>query len=163
LGFSLTGADDVIIFGNEKGGLENINNIDQVNLINELNLQDKFDLIFLTRCLNYDYSFLKKFLNPDGLIIDCVEPDKDNLSYFKRVFYKLYVRFRQLLANGQHIEWGDNHFCNQTLDRLAMMVNDGVLQTVVDTVFTAEVDNCEQALKHICKEKRIGGTIITFR
>lgn len=58
-------------------------------------------------------------------------------------------------------DWGGPHICHKTLDRLAGYVNDGVLQTVVDQVFTS--DDAEKAIAHICSAKAIGGTIITFR
>lgn len=58
-------------------------------------------------------------------------------------------------------DWGGPHICHRTLDRLAGYVNDGILQTVVDQVFTP--DDAEKAIAHICSAKAIGGTIVTFR
>lgn len=58
-------------------------------------------------------------------------------------------------------DWGEVHICHKTLDRLASYVNDGILQTVVDQVYTP--DDAEKAITHICSAEAIGGTIITFR
>lgn len=58
-------------------------------------------------------------------------------------------------------DWGGPHLCHKALDRLAGYVNDGILQTVVDQVYTP--DDAEKAILHICSPKAIGGTIITFR
>lgn len=33
-------------------------------------------------------------------------------------------------------DWGGPHICHRALDRLAGYVNDGILQTVVDQVYT---------------------------
>lgn len=70
---------------------------------------------------------------------------------------------RKLLACVFHTsnDWGEVHICYKTLDRLAEYVNDGVLQTVVDQVYTA--DDADKALTHICSAEAIGGTIVTFR
>lgn len=58
-------------------------------------------------------------------------------------------------------DWGGAHICHRALDQLASYVNDGILQTVVDQVYTP--DDAEKAIAHICSTKSIGGTIITFR
>lgn len=58
-------------------------------------------------------------------------------------------------------DWGGPHICHKTLDRLACYCNDGILQTVVDQVYTT--DEAEKAIAHICSPKAIGGTIVTFR
>lgn len=40
-------------------------------------------------------------------------------------------------------------------------VNDGVLQTVVDQVYSPH--EAERAIAHVMSDKRIGSTLITFR
>lgn len=59
------------------------------------------------------------------------------------------------------LDWDGPHLCHLNLNRLADYVNDGLLQTVVDQVYTP-VD-AEKALRHVCSDKSIGSTIITFR
>lgn len=56
---------------------------------------------------------------------------------------------------------GGPHLCYMNLNRLADYVNDGVLQTVVDQVYTP-VD-AEKAIRHVCSDRSIGSTIVTFR
>lgn len=76
---------------------------------------------------------------------------------------QIYVRLEKSIASVFKTEpdWGGPHLCHKALDRLAGYVNDGILQTVVDQVYTP--DDVEKALVHICSPKSIGGTIITFR
>lgn len=62
---------------------------------------------------------------------------------------------------GLKVELGGPHLCHMNLNRLADYVNDGVLQTVVDQVYTP-VD-AEKAIRHVCSERSIGSTIVTFR
>lgn len=47
------------------------------------------------------------------------------------------------------------------LDKLAEYVNDGILQTVVDQVYTPQ--DAENAITHVCSPRSIGSTIVTFR
>lgn len=76
---------------------------------------------------------------------------------------KVYVKMRKLVAYLFHTttDWGEAHICHRSLDRLANYVNDGILQTVVDQVYTPE--DADKAIAHICSAEAIGGTIITFR
>lgn len=62
---------------------------------------------------------------------------------------------------GLTVELGGPHLCHMNLNRLADYVNDGVLQTVVDQVYTP-VD-AEKAIRHVCSDRSIGSTIVTFR
>lgn len=62
---------------------------------------------------------------------------------------------------GMRIDLGGPHLCQMNLNRLADYVNDGVLQTVVDKVYTPA--DAEEALRHVCSDRSIGSTIITFR
>lgn len=62
---------------------------------------------------------------------------------------------------GLKLDLGGPHLCHMNLNRLADYVNDGVLQTVVDQVYTP-VD-AEKAIRHVCSERSIGSTIVTFR
>lgn len=77
--------------------------------------------------------------------------------------FQIYVRLEKSIAYLFKIEpdWGGPHICHRELDRLAGYVNDGILQTVVDQVYTP--DDAEKAIAHICSAKAIGGTIVTFR
>lgn len=76
---------------------------------------------------------------------------------------QIYVRLEKCAAYlfKTESDWGGPHICHRTLDRLAGYVNDGILQTVVDQVYTP--DDAEKAMNHIGSVKSIGGTIITFR
>lgn len=58
-------------------------------------------------------------------------------------------------------DWGGPHLCHRSLDRLAEYVNDGILQTVVDQVYTPQ--DADAAMTHVGSTKSIGSTIVTFR
>jgi NADPH:quinone reductase-like Zn-dependent oxidoreductase len=138
-----------------------------VNFINELNFE-RYDYIFLTRALSFDCQFLTKFLiSPESLIINCVEPPSYEFeSPVMRAFYTIYVKFKLIWSElrGKPLLL-DGHILIQqeTINRLADYVNDGILQTVIDQVFTAEADHCERAMQHVGENKRIGSTVVTFR
>lgn len=84
-----------------------------------------------------------------------------NVNYL--FLFQFYVRVQKSIASlfKTMPDWGGPHICHKTLDRLACYCNDGILQTVVDQVYTT--DEAEKAIAHICSPKAIGGTIITFR
>ncbi|XP_055623336.1 reticulon-4-interacting protein 1, mitochondrial-like isoform X2 [Toxorhynchites rutilus septentrionalis] len=160
------GAGDIIALANEHFRSNFIDvNIEKSNLINELASRDKFDYIFLTTRIGYDYNFLRKFLTNRGVIVDAVEPElaSDEYGTAMRLLLGLLVRFRKILAVifRSHPDWGGPHLCHLLLDRLTGLVNDETLKTVVDRVYTP--NEVERALDHICSEKSIGSTIITFR
>lgn len=89
-----------------------------------------------------------------------IRQPNDSLVFFS---FQIYVRLEKCVAYvfKKESDWGGPHICHRALDRLAGYVNDGVLQTVVDQVYTP--DDAEKAIAHICSAKAIGGTIITFR
>ncbi|XP_050080560.1 reticulon-4-interacting protein 1, mitochondrial-like isoform X1 [Anopheles maculipalpis] len=160
------GAADIITFANEHFRSNFIDvNVDKSNFINELTSRDKFHYIFLTTRLGYDYKFLEKFLTKDGVIVDAVEPElrTDDYGVIGRFFLGSYVRCRKAVALllRTNVDWGGPHLCHLVLERLAGFVNDETLKTVVDRVYTP--NEVERALEHICSEKSIGSTIITFR
>ncbi|XP_035787120.1 reticulon-4-interacting protein 1, mitochondrial-like isoform X2 [Anopheles albimanus] len=160
------GAADIITFANEHFRSNFIDvNVDKSNFINELTSREKFHFIFLTTRLGYDYKFMEKFLTKDGVIVDAVEPElsTDDYGVVGRFFLGTYVRFRRALAFlcRTNVDWGGPHLCHRMLERLAGFVNDETLKTVVDRVYTPS--EVERALEHICSEKSIGSTIITFR
>ncbi|XP_053671147.1 reticulon-4-interacting protein 1, mitochondrial-like [Anopheles nili] len=160
------GAADIITFANEHFRSNFIDvNVDKSNFINELTSREKFHFIFLTTRLGYDYKFLEKFLTKDGVIVDAVEPEisTDDYGVIGRFFLGTYVRCRKAFAClfRTTVDWGGPHLCHLVLRRLAGFVNDETLKTVVDRVYTP--NEVERALEHICSEKSIGSTIITFR
>ncbi|XP_058116791.1 reticulon-4-interacting protein 1, mitochondrial-like isoform X2 [Anopheles ziemanni] len=160
------GAADIITFANEHFRSNFIDvNVDKSNFINELTSREKFNFIFLTTRLGYDYKFLEKFLTKDGVIVDAVEPElsTDEYGVVGRFFLGTYVRCRKAVAFlfRTNVDWGGPHLCHLVLERLAGFVNDESLKTLVDRVYTP--NEVERALEHICSEKSIGSTIITFR
>nr|XP_029712831.1 reticulon-4-interacting protein 1 homolog, mitochondrial isoform X1 [Aedes albopictus] len=160
------GAADIITFANEHFRANFIDvNVEKSNLINELTPREKFDYIFLTTRIAYDHKFLEKFLTKHGIIIDAVEPElaSDEYGPLMRVLLAMLVKFRKMMAVifRTHPDWGGPHLCHHGLERLAGFVNDETLKTVVDRVYTP--GEVERALDHICNEKSIGSTIITFR
>ncbi|KFB47870.1 AGAP011189-PA-like protein [Anopheles sinensis] len=157
------GAADIITFANEHFRSNFIDvNVDKSNFINELTSREKFNFIFLTTRLGYDYKFLEKFLTKDGVIVDAVEPElsTDEYGVVGRFFLGTYVRCRKAVAFlfRTNVDWGGPHLCHLVLERLAGFVNDESLKTLVYTP-----NEVERALEHICSEKSIGSTIITFR
>ncbi|XP_052564779.1 reticulon-4-interacting protein 1, mitochondrial-like isoform X1 [Culex pipiens pallens] len=160
------GASDIIVFANEHFRSNFIDvNVEKSNLINELASRDKFDFIFLTTRIAYDYKFLEKFLAKRGVIVDAVEPElaSDEYGPLMRLLLGVLVKLKKTASVifRTHPDWGGPHVCPLVLDRLAGFVNDETLKTVVDRVYTP--NEVEQALDHICSEKSIGSTIITFR
>ncbi|XP_058462164.1 reticulon-4-interacting protein 1 homolog, mitochondrial-like isoform X2 [Malaya genurostris] len=160
------GANDIITFANEHFRSNFIDvNVEKSNLINELTGREKFDYIFLTTRIAYDHRFLEKFLAKGGIIVDTVEPElpSDEFGPLMRVLLSLLVRFRKMTTAifRTHPDWGGPHLCHMVLERLAGFVNDETLKTVVDRVYTP--NEVERALDHICSDKSIGSTIITFR
>ncbi|XP_061511042.1 reticulon-4-interacting protein 1, mitochondrial isoform X3 [Anopheles gambiae] len=160
------GAADIITFDNEHFRSNFIDvNVEKSNFINELTSRPKFHYIFLTTRLGYDYKFLEKFLTKDGVIVDAVEPEQstDDYGVVGRFFLGTYVRCRKVAAVlfRTSVDWGGPHLCHFVLERLAGFVNDETLKTVVDRVYTP--NEVERALEHICSEKSIGSTIISFR
>ncbi|GAB0090827.1 Reticulon-4-interacting protein 1 [Sergentomyia squamirostris] len=165
------GAEDVITLRGESpsDGLflsTDSSLVEKFNLSHALATREvTFDVIFFTTSVNYDKTFLHKYLSPGGRIIDTCEMPLfvDNLGFLGRFMFSWYVALRKF--TGWIIrsppDWGGPHLCHLTLDRLAGYVNEGVLQTVVDQVFTPE--DGYRAIEHICSEKAIGSTIITFR
>ncbi|XP_062558988.1 reticulon-4-interacting protein 1 homolog, mitochondrial-like isoform X2 [Armigeres subalbatus] len=160
------GAADIITFANEHFRSNFIDvNVEKSNLINELTPREKFDYIFLTTRIAYDHTFLERFLTKRGIIVDAVEPElaSDEYGPLARVLLAVLVRLRKATALifRTHPDWGGPHLCHLVLERLAGFVNDETLKTVVDRVYTP--NEVERALDHICSEKSIGSTIITFR
>ncbi|XP_059607478.1 reticulon-4-interacting protein 1, mitochondrial-like isoform X2 [Phlebotomus argentipes] len=165
------GADDVITLRGESpsDGLflsTDSSLLEKFNLSNVLaTREDTFDVIFFTNHVSYDRSFLYKHLRTGGRIIDTCEAPlwSDNLGFLGRFFLSWLVSLRRLAgwAIRSPPDWGGPHLCHHALDRLAGYVNDGLLQTVVDQVFTPE--DAQRAIEHICSEKAIGSTIVTFR
>ncbi|XP_055591829.1 reticulon-4-interacting protein 1, mitochondrial-like isoform X2 [Uranotaenia lowii] len=160
------GAADIITFANEHFRSNFIDvNVEKSNLINELTAREKFHHIFLTTRIAYDHRFLEKFLAKSGVIIDAVEPElaSDEFGPLMRLLLGIAVRCRKLVATvfRTQPDWGGPHLCHLMLERLAGFVNDETLKTVVDRVYTP--NEVERALDHICSEKSIGSTIITFR
>lgn len=159
---SIAGADDVIAFN----GDDNIYELEERDvLIKELLLREAFDFVFVTTSSSYNRHFIFKFLKYGGKIIDTVEKciASDEYGIFMRLLCSMYVKLEKITAYLFKFEpnYGGPHICHRSLERLAGYVNDGILQTVVDQVFTP--DDAEKAISHICSAKRIGGTIITFR
>lgn len=181
--FLFSGANDVIAFNCD----DNIYELEERDLLlKELTSREPYDVIFLTTSQSYNTDFLNRFLVENGAIVDAVEKSlaSDEYGLFMRFlcsvseylqlsieqlrtrsFFltQIYVRLEKCIANlfGTTPDWGGPHLCHKALDRLAAYVNDGILQTVVDQVYTP--DDAEKALTHICSPKSIGGTIITFR
>ncbi|XP_053684916.1 reticulon-4-interacting protein 1 homolog, mitochondrial-like isoform X1 [Sabethes cyaneus] len=160
------GAGDIITFANEHFRSNFIDiNVEKSNLINELTAREKFDYIFLTTRLAYDHKFLTKFLAKGGTIVDTVEPElaSDEFGPLSRMLLSVLIKVRKLAAVifRTHPDWGGPHLCHMVLERLAGFVNDETLKTVVDRVYTP--NEVERAMDHICSEKSIGSTIITFR
>uniref|UniRef100_A0A182IPZ2 Uncharacterized protein n=1 Tax=Anopheles atroparvus TaxID=41427 RepID=A0A182IPZ2_ANOAO len=160
------GAADIMTFANEHFRSNFIDvNVDKSNFINELTSREKFHFIFLTTRLGYDYNFLKKFLTKDGVIVDAVEPElsTDEYGLFRRFFFGTYVKCRKAVAFlfRTNVDWGGPHLCHLVLERLAGFVNDESLKTLVDRVYTPS--EVERAMEHICSDKSIGSTIVTFR
>lgn len=136
------------------------------NLTNELKKREKYDVIFVTTAQDYNFKILEQFLNPEGgLLVNTIELDilSDQYGFFTRIFYSIITRFKKLGMTVLRIQpnWGGPHLCHMALDRLAGYVNEGILQTVVDSVFTPQ--DAERAVVHISSEKAIGNTIVTFR
>uniref|UniRef100_A0A1L8DZN5 Putative reticulon-4-interacting protein 1 mitochondrial n=1 Tax=Nyssomyia neivai TaxID=330878 RepID=A0A1L8DZN5_9DIPT len=165
------GADDVITLRGESpsDGLflsTDSSLVEKFNLSHALATREiTFDVIFFTTPVSYDKNFLHKYLSPGGRIIDTYEAPlwTDDFGFFGRFGLSFIVTLRRfagwLLRSPP--DWGGPHMCHLTLDQLAGYVNEGLLQTVVDQVFTPE--DAERALEHICSEKAIGSTIVTFR
>lgn len=135
------------------------------NIRKQLALRNRFDVIFMTTTDTYPCSVMEQFIVPQGVIINTVEADiaSDNFGLLMRCAYSVYVRLKSLAYSVVRAkpDWGGPHLCHLALDQLAGYVNDNVLQTVVDKVYT--VQGSERALDHICSENAIGNTIVTFR
>uniref|UniRef100_A0A6B2EPY3 Putative zinc-binding oxidoreductase n=1 Tax=Phlebotomus kandelakii TaxID=1109342 RepID=A0A6B2EPY3_9DIPT len=165
------GADDVITLRGESpsDGLflsTDSSLVEKFNLSHALATREvTFDVIFFTTFVSYDKSFLNKYLSPGGRIIDTCEAPlmSDDLSFLGRFFLSWLVALRRFAGwiIRSPPDWGGPHLCHLTLDRLAGYVNEGLLQTVVDQVFTPE--DAQRAIEHICSDKAIGSTIVTFR
>ncbi|XP_055704646.1 reticulon-4-interacting protein 1, mitochondrial-like isoform X2 [Phlebotomus papatasi] len=165
------GADDVITLRGESpsDGLflsTDSSLVEKFNLSHALATREvTFDVIFFTTFVSYDKSFLHKYLSPGGRIIDTCEMPllSDDLGFLGRCFLSCFVALRRFAGwvIRSPPDWGGPHLCHLTLDRLAGYVNEGLLQTVVDQVFTPE--DAQRAIEHICSEKAIGSTIVTFR
>ncbi|XP_031628018.1 reticulon-4-interacting protein 1, mitochondrial-like isoform X2 [Contarinia nasturtii] len=156
------GADDVIAFNSD----DKIYELEERDLLlKELTMREHYDVVFLTTSQTYNRDFIGKFLCENGIIIDTVEKrlSSDEYGFFMRFLCSIYVRLEKCVSFlfKTESDWGGPHICHRTLDKLAGYVNDGILQTVVDQVYTP--DDAEKALAHICSAKAIGGTIITFR
>lgn len=155
-------------------------------LFKELSIRPEYDVIFYTGQADYDTAFMHTFLSANGRLVDTVEPapSSDATGAFGRLvlsvswrclksFFRtnsnsksspqLYVKMRRLYAAiaKSPPDWGGPHLCHRSLDRLAEYVNDGVLQTVVDQVYTPS--DSSAAMDHVCGSRAIGSTIITFR
>ncbi|XP_063708074.1 reticulon-4-interacting protein 1, mitochondrial-like [Culicoides brevitarsis] len=160
------GADDVITFQNDSFTPSFFEvNIAQSNFINELTSRESYDVIFITTRLRYSTDFFWKFVKPSGTVVNTVEPDIDSDQYgaFMRLFYSMYIKLKKFGCFLLRTEptWDGPHLCHLALDRLAGYVNDGILQTVVDQVYSPH--EAERALAHVMSDKRIGSTLITFR
>lgn len=75
----------------------------------------------------------------------------------------MYVRYRRLRAylTRTPANWGGPHMGASTLDQLAEYVTSGLVQSVVDQVYT-DMD-VGAAMEHVCSSESIGSTIITLR
>lgn len=154
------GADDVISidYDNEEMPTE------QQMLFKELSIRKEYDFIYFTTETDYDKEFIRSFLTPDGLIIDTVEPNlKTDRSILSQFFYSIYVKLKLISAKvtKSRPTWDGPHLCHLALDRLANYVNEGVLQTVVDQVYTPQ--DAENAIAHVSSQRSIGSSIVTFR
>ncbi|KAJ6647952.1 Reticulon-4-interacting protein 1, mitochondrial [Pseudolycoriella hygida] len=148
-------ADDVIPidYDNENAPSE------QQIFFKELSIRKEYDLIYFTTETEYDKEFIRSFLSPSGLIIDTVEPSlKTDRSILSQFFYSIYVKLKLFSAKitKTRPNWDGPHLCHLALDRLASYVNLGVLQTVVDQVYTPQ--DAENAISHVNSQKSIGKT-----
>lgn len=130
--------------------------------------ESEFDVIFITtlECVDeYVENSFRKYLNPGGIIVNSVEAtlDSDDYGFFLKKFYSMYVSLKRTVFGmfSLNMDWDGPHLCHNALDRLAGYVNDGLLQTVVDLVYTPQ--DASRAVAHICSNKSIGNTIVTFR
>uniref|UniRef100_A0A1B0CFE2 Enoyl reductase (ER) domain-containing protein n=1 Tax=Lutzomyia longipalpis TaxID=7200 RepID=A0A1B0CFE2_LUTLO len=165
------GADDVITLRGESpsDGLflsTDSSLVEKFNLSHALATREViFDVIFFTTPVTYDKNFLYKYLTSGGRIIDTYEVPlmTDDFGFLGRMALSWFVTLRRLVGwvLRSPPDWGGPHLCHLTLDQLAGYVNEGLLQTVVDQVFTPE--DAQRAIEHICSEKAIGSTIVTFR
>lgn len=148
-------------------GADNVISLDNSNIEKELQLHDKFDVIFYTGGEPIDEHILKQNLIPYGSYVSTVPEQliSDSLGFIFRSIFAGCVRVKLLVQYvfgfNMH-QWKEGSKINTAyLQALCDLADADQLQMVVDRVYGPY--NIEQALHHILDPNAIGSTIITFQ
>ena len=86
--FSSVGAKDVISFQIET---DEPYQDEQHIIFKELSIRKEYDFVFFTTATEYNKEFIRSFVSPRGLVIDCVELPiaSDDYSEIGKLFYSV--------------------------------------------------------------------------
>ncbi|XP_034943214.1 reticulon-4-interacting protein 1, mitochondrial-like [Chelonus insularis] len=148
-------------------GADDIIPLNDCDIEKELELYDKYHVIFYTNDRPSDYYKLKRRVMPYGSFVSTIPQSlaSDSFGFVSGSIFSGCIRIRllfQYMCGSSRYQWNEGSKIKPTyLEILRELVDADQLQSVVGAAF--KPNHIEQALNHVLSPDVIGSTIIKFK